>query len=400
MIVKLEQLAILMIPIISIPTLNSYTSSMAHQFIIFIFTQYLPILIPESIPYLCATVIIALIIRIKRYKHSPDTEKPDPRLLFDVARFLTITQTTITIFLCDFNFWNRRFSKNDGYTIGLMDLGLGCFMFCNGIVSSLAKKSKLVKNGILMFLLGVLRLLVVKGFNLHVSPKEYGVHWNFYFTISAVIFIFLIIDLPFKSVPGNLILGVILLTLYELASPIVEEIIFSDERYNLIMQNKEGLISLIPFTGFYLILNHVGRLLFGKDAKNTLRNLGTMWWINIFVYLTAGIYSSASRRLCNVSYLSWILVIMFTFIWILGKISHHYPEMIRNTTIITLSSRKMFPIFLGSNLLVLIFKLCFDLKNVSYITGNIMNMLYLWISIFALPYILSRKLSNVSKYGV
>jgi len=391
MIRKLEQLALLLIPTLSIPTIGTLTPNIKYQFAVLLVSQYLPILVPTTIPYLAIILAIALGMKITHYRDSTAQAKVDIRAVFDLARFLTITQTTICIFLCDFNFWDHRFSKSDGYSANLMDLGVGCFMFCNGIISSKAKRSKLARSATVMLLLGMMRLLVVRAFDLDVNPNEYGFHWNFYFTTGAVIFLFLPIDTFSRYFPTNMPLGVILLIGYEVASPSVSAIIFGPERSTLFLQNKEGILSLIPFLGFYLILNYLGQLLLEKDIRKALVNIRGMWSANLIVYAITQVYSTASRRLCNLAYLSWVLFIMFSFLWLYMGIAYRYPNLLQNREMVKVCSDRIFQIFIGSNLLVLLFKLCFDLGSLSYLTGNILNVIYLGLSFIGLPKLLSTR---------
>lgn len=394
---KLEQLALLLIPTLSIPTIGTYSSNINYQFAVLLVSQYLPILVPRAIPCLAAGLAVALAVKISQYRHSAGADKVDTRAVLDLARFLTITQTTICIFLCDFSFWDHRFSKNDGYTVGLMDLGVGCFMFCNGIVSSKARRVKLAKNAVLLFLLGLIRLLVVYALKLDVNPNEYGLHWNFYFTIAAVMLLFLVVGSSARYLPGNILSGAVLLIGYEIASPVISQIIFSPARTSLLMQNKEGLFSLIPFLGFYLVLNHLGRLLLERDMSKALKSLRAMWWANLRVYAVTQLYSTASRRLCNLAYLSWILVIMFSFLWLFMEIAFRYPQLIQNRQMLRTCSDRMFHIFLASNLLVLLFKICFDLKSQTYLSGNALNLIYLGLNFLGLPKVLKRQPRAVIK---
>lgn len=391
----LEQLLVLLIPVLSIFTLTINSKSLFYQFLVLIIPQYFSILLPNTIPIINLILILIfgfnsvkskINIKINETANKNETvnknETANKKLHFDLARFLTISQTTICIFLCDFNFWDHRFSKNDDFSIGLMDIGIGCFMFNSGIISSKISKKRLFKNSVMLFLLGILRLAVLIICKLEVNVKEYGVHWNFYFTLSVVNFLFLLVDSKF-----NIILGSVLLLGYEILSNKISEIIFNDNNrilkdgvlLSIFMKNKEGILSLIPFLGFFLILNFVSKFILEKPEK--LKNL---WIINALVYLITRIYSRPSRRLCNLGYLSWILVVQFTFIWLFKVLSTRYQHMMGNIELIRLSSKKILQIFLFSNLLVLIFKILFDLSKMRFILGNILNFVYLLLNFVVL----------------
>lgn len=119
--------------------------------------------------------------------------------------FVTLC-SVVAILAVDFAAFPRRLAKVETYGVGLMDVGVGLFVHAHGVTSpearggggggelqrkfSLAAYLRLVgktTRGVLpLMVLGVLRLLAVKssGYQEHVS--EYGIHWNFFFTIAAV----------------------------------------------------------------------------------------------------------------------------------------------------------------------------------------------------------------------
>ena len=163
MIYLIEQSAILLVPILSILAFSKHHSNVFYQFSYLIIPQFITILLPNLIIH---TLVFLLLFHFFFKSTKNQGDKNESRIVFDLARFLTITQTTICIFLCDFSFWKSRFSKNHYFDIGLMDLGVGCFIFNGGILSSKLKKRKLLKNAPCMLTLGLLRLFVVTAFKL------------------------------------------------------------------------------------------------------------------------------------------------------------------------------------------------------------------------------------------
>lgn len=81
-----------------------------------------------------------------------------------------------------------------------MDIGVGYFILCNSM--RLIRNSddlidfnlrnipnefySTVKKSSLLFLIGFIRLVLVKLTNYSVSVDEYGEHWNFFFTVFFV----------------------------------------------------------------------------------------------------------------------------------------------------------------------------------------------------------------------
>lgn len=121
--------------------------------------------------------------------------------------YLTITRTFVNLFTAvailavDFSVFPRRLAKAETFGAGLMDVGVGLFLMAHGVTSPEARETTSAKQRSVGFLhlvgvtlrhvlpllvLGSMRLLSVKstGYQEHVT--EYGVHWNFFFTIAAV----------------------------------------------------------------------------------------------------------------------------------------------------------------------------------------------------------------------
>lgn len=123
--------------------------------------------------------------------------------------YLTVTRTYVNLFTAvailavDFSIYPRRLAKAETYGSGLMDIGVGAFLMAHGLTSPEAREARSVgsqrlglrylrrlrvtfRHVLPLVILGILRLLSVKstGYQEHVT--EYGVHWNFFFTIAAV----------------------------------------------------------------------------------------------------------------------------------------------------------------------------------------------------------------------
>ena len=138
---------------------------------------------------------------------------PDKRALQDVLTasypvrhpYLTITRTFVNLFTAiailavDFRIYPRRLAKAETFGSGLMDVGVGAFLMAHGVTSPEARETggerkggymsllvRTLRQVLPLFVFGMLRLFSVKttGYQEHVS--EYGVHWNFFFTIVSV----------------------------------------------------------------------------------------------------------------------------------------------------------------------------------------------------------------------
>ncbi|CAD5118462.1 DgyrCDS7167 [Dimorphilus gyrociliatus] len=106
--------------------------------------------------------------------------------------------TAILILAIDFSVCPRRFAKTENFGTGLMDIGVGSFVFANGIVSPQATGKSGVDNSfwrnikknlissLPLIGLGFGRLYSLKATDYHEHVTEYGIHWNFFFTLAIV----------------------------------------------------------------------------------------------------------------------------------------------------------------------------------------------------------------------
>ena len=115
-------------------------------------------------------------------------------------RAYVVIATAICILAVDFVIFPRRFAKAETYGSGLMDMGVGAFIFSNAIVSQEARSVhstetlssffgvlfRSLRSSLPLLVLGFLRLISVKGTDYQEHASEYGVHWNFFFTLFVV----------------------------------------------------------------------------------------------------------------------------------------------------------------------------------------------------------------------
>ncbi|KAG0148442.1 hypothetical protein CROQUDRAFT_694377 [Cronartium quercuum f. sp. fusiforme G11] len=241
--------------------------------------------------------------------------------------------TVLSILAVDFPAFPRQFGKTESTGISLMDLGVGSFVFSLGIVSALPVLKRIRPHQSFWFdvwasgrktaplvMLGVVRTMLVKGVEYPEHITEYGVHWNFFFTLAV---------LPILNTSARRLmsanrlgfasLGLLLGSLHQLVLGYggLERYVLSDApRKGLLSANREGLASLAGYgviylfgldTGCYVLPPDPGYLkklerTASQPGKQTivLASWAIVWW-TLF-----GILGTPCRRTANAAYCAWV----------------------------------------------------------------------------------------------
>ncbi|NXC49605.1 PIGW protein, partial [Penelope pileata] len=239
--------------------------------------------------------------------------------------------TSIGILAVDFPQFPRRYAKTETYGTGAMDVGVGAFIFGNALVcpevrqracevqpkfSSLAKQVFSIWP---LVFLGVGRLLSVKSIEYHEHTSEYGVHWNFFFTLALVR---AAASLLLAVFPKNKswIVAVNLAVLYQLTLNTTSLKAFvlhgsdgRDTRAGFLNANREGLLSLFGYLAIYMASVQVGLYVLQRRStvREWLRALGVLLLaaLTLFTLLDCSQRwaDPVSRRMANLSYCLWVV---------------------------------------------------------------------------------------------
>ncbi|KFO99714.1 Phosphatidylinositol-glycan biosynthesis class W protein [Calypte anna] len=251
--------------------------------------------------------------------------------------------TSISILAVDFPQYPRRYAKTETYGTGVMDLGVGAFIFGNAIIcpevrqksgATQLKFSHLARQLFsvwpLLFL-GVGRLLSVKSLEYHEHTSEYGVHWNFFFTLA---FVRLAASLLLAIFPKNKswLVALSLVVLYQLTLDSTSLKLFllqgSDgrgTRVGFLNANREGLLSLFGYLAIYMASVQVGLWLLRcrSSARGWAEAGGSLLLTVLLLFaclqVVQAVVEPVSRRMANLSYCLWVLAHSLTFfLWFLG----------------------------------------------------------------------------------
>lgn len=273
---------------------------------------------------------------------SLDVLSTKPFLTFFRGSILIIT--CLAILAVDFHIFPRRFAKVETWGTSLMDLGVGAFVFSAGVVAArpvlkeralpaqsrtLMTQRRLlygrlvdsVRHSLPLLILGVVRLLSVKGLDYAEHVSEYGVHWNFFFTLAFLPPFVAIFQSALNIIPSYAALAVIVGVIYQvvLESTELKAYILTAPRTDLFSKNREGIFSFIGYLAIFLAGQDTGMYVLprslnprsgtsGKGQRTTLLMTMAVWsctWSVLYFLVTDFRYGagvSVSRRLANLPY--------------------------------------------------------------------------------------------------
>nr|XP_048302682.1 phosphatidylinositol-glycan biosynthesis class W protein [Myodes glareolus]XP_048302683.1 phosphatidylinositol-glycan biosynthesis class W protein [Myodes glareolus]XP_048302684.1 phosphatidylinositol-glycan biosynthesis class W protein [Myodes glareolus] len=245
-------------------------------------------------------------------------------------RVINSVFTAIAILAVDFPLFPRRFAKTELYGTGAMDYGVGGFIFGAAMVCP-EVRGKHVEGSRFNYLrkslysvwplvvLGMGRLVIIKSIGYQEHLTEYGVHWNFFFTIIVVKLVtsLLLIIFPLNK---SWIVAVSITVLYQLAldfTPLKRIILYgtdgSGTRVGLLNANREGIISTLGYvtihmagvqTGLYVLKN---RTHIREWIKVTCCILLVAVSFFISLYIIQVNVEAVSRRMANLAFCVWVV---------------------------------------------------------------------------------------------
>jgi phosphatidylinositol glycan class W len=281
-------------------------------------------------------------------EQSKDTTSPSLNSL-STKPFLTtyrgclMVATCLAILAVDFRLFPRRFAKVETWGTSLMDIGVGSFVFSAGIVGArpvlkerahgrtTAIAQRLLSSlghSLPLLTLGVIRLLSVKGLDYAEHVSEYGVHWNFFFTLGLLPPFVAIFQSALRIIPSYAGLAILLGVLYQVAleSTSLKAYILTAPRTDLLSMNREGIFSFCGYlaiflagqdTGMYVLPRRLStrpsRFIPGPLQRLTLVLTMATWtlvWGTLYFLTTSYHYGAGltvSRRLANLPYMLFVV---------------------------------------------------------------------------------------------
>jgi phosphatidylinositol glycan class W len=251
-------------------------------------------------------------------ERSDEGQAPvDFRAILTIYRASLMFLTFIAILAVDFHVFPRRLVKTETQGYSLMDVGAASFVYAAGLVSakSRGRTQKLLKTMhrmVPLLIMGMIRLLTHKGLDYQEHVSEYGVHWNFFFTLAMLSPTAALFPGPSWTLP------LALLTVYQAALSLgLQEWVVeaprtcrdSNQFCTLFVANREGVLGCIGYGALYLASEWIGYVCLWRPGKSTnfgplLIGLCSCWFL-----LTTLMNIPVSRRTTNAPFVVWILLI-------------------------------------------------------------------------------------------
>ena len=251
-----------------------------------------------------------------------------------VSRVFVNVITAVSILAVDFPVFPRRYAKTETYGTGIMDFGVGAYVFANALVCPEArmrnnagsKRNNLAKQLMSVWplvVLGILRLASIKmtGYPEHVT--EYGLHWNFFFTLATVR---VAASLVFSVFPASYswILAILIGGVYQLAlesSGLKAFVFHSPDRHSSFLHaNREGVFSVLGYVAIYMAGVQLGLYLMqprtrvGQWLQAVFKLLLASLVLYVALHLCQTLVEPVSRRLANLPFCVWSVAQSLLFI--------------------------------------------------------------------------------------
>ncbi|XP_074270176.1 uncharacterized protein At4g17910 isoform X3 [Silene latifolia] len=379
---------------------SAYMSSMALDFMFILIPSLLILTVLSgwtNILALVLTLFLLIHILVKRYSTSDSKQilQTHDSIKRSISSFRVITMllTCICILAVDFKIFPRRYAKAETYGTGWMDLGVGSFVLANAIVSRQARNihssglKTVLKSTCPLILLGLGRLVSTAGVDYQVHVGEYGVHWNFFFTLAGVALLTSAINIHPKYCG---IFGLLILIGYQVfLLQGLNTYLLSDVRgQDIISQNKEGVYSIFGYWGMYLVGVQMGyHLFFQKDHSTSdgLRQTRTrVFLVSLVFWLLTVVLDQyverVSRRMCNMAYVMLVMAVNFEVLAIF--MLSEYSGGSNFTVLEAAFDKNLLASFLLANVLTGLVNLSLDTLFVSSIQALVILTLYMLVLCF------------------
>lgn len=315
-----------------------------------------------------------------RRKSSAALQPVTPEMVISYFRYIVSSFVCISIFSCDFQGYPEWKRKSKTFGLTLMDFGVVSFMLNGGILGA-RKHTFRTRKFVHMAILGFVRLAVLSlGYPSDVT--EYGTHLNFYFVYLASDLLSLALA-RCRPLLTSMVLAVAHETLV-LGLGLSGWMFREGGREEWVGGNREGLLSIVPYSSVFLLGKHMGSVIQSKHL--CARKKGMVLLVSSLCLFTVhacfSVFSPPSRRLCNIAFTSFSsAAILFPL-----SLLFFFPECCfpGDSWLFLCIGRDIGTPFLLANAYVLMGNVLFDWKQVRPVVAHAVNILYVH-GVFVVP---------------
>jgi len=282
------------------------------------------LLYPWGVVYLGAELLLAAAFELSRSTLQLRKEVTSASAFDDRQGYLTVYRaamlylTFVAILAVDFHMFPRRFVKTETHGYSLMDLGASSFVVAAGLVSPRSRGKaqdwrRSFRRMLPLLFMGSLRLVTHKELDYQEHASEYGVHWNFFFTLAMLSPIAALLPGP------SWILPVMIMGAYQLALSLlgwqdwIENaprtcLEFDHVLCHLFAANREGIFGCDGYSALYLISEWIGHQFVWKQTSRSEKLLLVVELVIVWrILLLARV--DVSRRTTNALFCVWTLIV-------------------------------------------------------------------------------------------
>ncbi|XP_013007559.1 phosphatidylinositol-glycan biosynthesis class W protein isoform X1 [Cavia porcellus] len=243
----------------------------------------------------------------------------------------------IAILAVDFPLFPRRFAKTELYGTGAMDFGVGGLVFGSAMVCPEIRRRKhregfgfhLLKSLYSVWpliILGLGRLITIKSIEYQEHLTEYGVHWNFFFTLIVVKLVTTVLLIVFP-LNKSWIVAISIIVLYQLTldlTPLKRFILYGSDgsgtRVGLLNANREGIASTLGYVAIHMAGVQTGLYVFRNriHIKDWIKVACCLLLVSISLltslYIVQVKVEAVSRRMANLAFCMWIVASSLIFL--------------------------------------------------------------------------------------
>ncbi|KAI8906830.1 GPI-anchored cell wall transfer protein [Gorgonomyces haynaldii] len=379
--------------------MTAWTLFGTQDFILDFILIVVPILTSITYPEHLLKLVFRLLLIIVPWRlfrqRKMESTKGEPSLVW--LRCMMHLFTAAAILAVDFHVMPRRFIKCEHEGVSLMDGGTAAFIFFSGVMAgprftfSGSVWTKIIKAlGIALpsLVLGVGKSIIVKLLDYQEHVTEYGVHWNFFVTLSVMPLLAIAHEMLLLWMPFPLLMLLIILPYQYSLKHGLEDYILNAPRTDFFSMNREGILTLFGYYALFVFGAQIGLILLGGIQSRTqfwpkARMLfGWTVFMSLFAWTSIDLFGiPVSRRTANSSYVFFYGACCLWNLFLGFVLQHFLPEPYfgKAPSFILGIQENQLPFFLLANVATGIVNMSIDTLSVPNQQAYIIVCVYLFV---------------------